>query len=169
MLIFVCWIVNINLDFIVYSWKSITYKISISIHFKAWFGGSSADYFFCQKFYMKSKWGYANWLVGLHFQLPGGHVDKPEIKKHGLEHAFKVAAARELSEETGIDLRNKLERFVLADLGCYYYCCCCTLTNVDLCLDDKTDTHTPYRTLTVMILASIVPRNAQKMLRAAVY
>ena len=42
---------------------------------------------------------------GVHFQLPGGHVDSNEISQYGLEEAQRVAAARELFEETGIDVR----------------------------------------------------------------
>eukprot|EP01012_Entosiphon_sulcatum_P029976 TRINITY_DN3675_c0_g1_i4.p2 TRINITY_DN3675_c0_g1~~TRINITY_DN3675_c0_g1_i4.p2 ORF type:complete len:168 (+),score=28.94 TRINITY_DN3675_c0_g1_i4:24-506(+) len=51
---------------------------------------------------------------GLHFQVPGGHVDDVEVKTHGLERACTVAAARELFEETGIDIRNALDRLIPA-------------------------------------------------------
>mmetsp|Transcript_81388 Transcript_81388/g.143665 ORF Transcript_81388/g.143665 Transcript_81388/m.143665 type:complete len:190 (+) Transcript_81388:60-629(+) len=47
---------------------------------------------------------------GIHFQLPGGHVDKGEIDKLGLADAEVAAAARELFEETGLDLRSHLQR-----------------------------------------------------------
>lgn len=42
---------------------------------------------------------------GVHYQIPGGHVDEPEIEAHGLKSGCRAAAARELFEETGIDLR----------------------------------------------------------------
>ena len=58
-----------------------------------------------------------------HFQCPGGHVDKedfeyvvlntPESNHRGpplLIHASKIGAARELFEETGIDVRSALNR-----------------------------------------------------------
>lgn len=54
-----------------------------------------------------------------HFQLPGGHIDAPEFKAAAqvtgepLEQlllAGKMGTARELFEETSIDLRNSLER-----------------------------------------------------------
>lgn len=64
-----------------------------------------------------------------HFQAPGGHVDKedfedavarlPESSHEGpdiLIHASKIGAARELFEETGIDLRSSLDRFQPARL-----------------------------------------------------
>ena len=47
---------------------------------------------------------------GSHFQLPGGHVDAPEIEELGLEAAFLAGAKRELFEETGLKLPS--ERFV---------------------------------------------------------
>ena len=58
-----------------------------------------------------------------HFQCPGGHVDKedfeyvilntPGSNHRGsplLIHASKIGAARELFEETGIDVRSALNR-----------------------------------------------------------
>lgn len=58
-----------------------------------------------------------------HFQAPGGHVDRedfeetiantPESSHQGpalLVHASKIGAARELFEETGIDIRSALDR-----------------------------------------------------------
>ena len=47
---------------------------------------------------------------GSHWQLPGGHVDPPEIEKLGLDKAFLAGAKRELFEETGLKL--PAERFV---------------------------------------------------------
>ncbi len=47
---------------------------------------------------------------GSHWQLPGGHVDAPEIEKLGLDKAFLAGAKRELFEETGLQL--PAERFV---------------------------------------------------------
>lgn len=50
------------------------------------------------------------------FQLPGGRLDErdvalSELKVNGVpgEESFKVAAARELYEETGMDFRNQLQ------------------------------------------------------------
>jgi 8-oxo-dGTP pyrophosphatase MutT (NUDIX family) len=54
---------------------------------------------------------------GTHFQLPGGHVDAEEVQRVGVEKAFVTAAARELFEETQIDLREKLERLTPIDVG----------------------------------------------------
>ena len=54
-----------------------------------------------------------------HFQLPGGHIDAFEFAdaakvtqdpKEQLVHAGKLGAARELYEETGMDVRNALDR-----------------------------------------------------------
>jgi 8-oxo-dGTP pyrophosphatase MutT (NUDIX family) len=56
-----------------------------------------------------------------HWQLPGGHVDDfeflqaatavhPPTRTHQLLHAGKSGASRELYEETGIDVRNQLDR-----------------------------------------------------------
>ncbi len=53
---------------------------------------------------------------GRHYQLPGGHVDRQEIADHGEVEACRVAAARELYEETGLDLRNCLNRLVPVDI-----------------------------------------------------
>ncbi|ETO28729.1 hypothetical protein RFI_08394, partial [Reticulomyxa filosa] len=39
---------------------------------------------------------------GPHYQLPGGHIDKEEIRKYSLSLAGKYAALRELFEETGL-------------------------------------------------------------------
>lgn len=60
---------------------------------------------------------------GPHYQLPGGHIDDFEfehaIEKHGnnpssfnkvLLEAAKMGTARELYEETGIDIRSQLHR-----------------------------------------------------------
>eukprot|EP00804_Cyclotella_cryptica_P013864 CCRYP_002399-RA/>CCRYP_002399-RA protein AED:0.03 eAED:0.03 QI:115/1/0.66/1/1/0.66/3/2580/133 len=58
---------------------------------------------------------------GPHHQLPGGHVDKEDFDRavmmspgvRGANHlllACKIGAARELFEETGIDLRKSLDR-----------------------------------------------------------
>lgn len=45
---------------------------------------------------------------GPHYQLPGGHVDKDEfdLYDNNLYQAAQAGAARELYEETGIDLRH---------------------------------------------------------------
>ena len=60
-----------------------------------------------------------------HFQLPGGHIDDFEFKaaaqatqdpKEQLTLAGKMGAARELFEETGLDIRNSLDRFEPAKL-----------------------------------------------------
>ena len=64
---------------------------------------------------------------GPHFQLPGGHIDDFEFeaaaKASGggnaqtqLLEAAKAGAARELWEETGVDMRNQLERLQPAAL-----------------------------------------------------
>lgn len=56
---------------------------------------------------------------GPHYQLPGGHVDEPEFfaaaeesrdRQTQLLLASRAGAARELYEETGLDVRNQLER-----------------------------------------------------------
>ena len=47
---------------------------------------------------------------GLHYQLPGGRVDESELRTHGPEEGCRIAAARELFEETGIDVRSQLDR-----------------------------------------------------------
>jgi 8-oxo-dGTP pyrophosphatase MutT (NUDIX family) len=61
----------------------------------------------------------------LHWQLPGGHIDDPEFeeaarqssdKQTQLLIAGKIGAARELYEETGIDVRKKLDRLEPASL-----------------------------------------------------
>jgi uncharacterized membrane protein YidH (DUF202 family)/8-oxo-dGTP pyrophosphatase MutT (NUDIX family) len=52
---------------------------------------------------------------GLHYQLPGGHVDRAELETFGAARAAKVAAARELFEETGIDVRARLGRLERLD------------------------------------------------------
>jgi len=67
-----------------------------------------------------------------HWQLPGGHIDEPEFRRAAAEGATlreeednrnrqlllagKSGAARELFEETGIDVRAQLERLEPADL-----------------------------------------------------
>lgn len=64
---------------------------------------------------------------GPHYQLPGGHVDNFEfegtVKKNAdatkeqiLLEACKLGAARELYEETGIDIRRSLDRLEPASL-----------------------------------------------------
>lgn len=61
-----------------------------------------------------------------HFQLPGGHVDDFEFdqqrdpSKNPLEQLYgagKCGCARELFEETGMDLRRTLDRFQPLLLG----------------------------------------------------
>eukprot|EP00949_MAST-11_sp_MAST-11-sp1_P005361 g5361.t1 len=56
---------------------------------------------------------------GVHFQLPGGRIDKQEVDQYDscLEGAQRAAAARELFEETGIDLRgeNSSRRLIQLD------------------------------------------------------
>ena len=60
---------------------------------------------------------------GPHFQAPGGHIDKEDFEdavsntpgdsKQGrtlLTQACKIGAARELYEETGMDIRSELDR-----------------------------------------------------------
>ncbi len=56
-----------------------------------------------------------------HYQVPGGHVDVEDFENamsrstnHGTDlliQACKIGAARELFEETGIDVRSALERY----------------------------------------------------------
>mmetsp|Transcript_53500 Transcript_53500/g.127254 ORF Transcript_53500/g.127254 Transcript_53500/m.127254 type:complete len:241 (-) Transcript_53500:218-940(-) len=53
---------------------------------------------------------------GRYFQLPGGHVDAKELHAYGPEEAPRVAAARELYEETGMDFRDRLYRLRPVDL-----------------------------------------------------
>lgn len=62
---------------------------------------------------------------GPHFQLPGGHVDEHEFvsaaqgggnAKTQLMEAARAGAARELFEETGMDVRASLERLQPAPL-----------------------------------------------------
>jgi len=47
---------------------------------------------------------------GVHYQIPGGHIDRHEVVEHGPVEACRVTAARELWEETGIDVRGTLDR-----------------------------------------------------------
>ena len=54
---------------------------------------------------------------GLHYQLPGGHVNREELVALGPEVAAKVAACRELYEETGIDVRRETGRLQKVDVG----------------------------------------------------
>ena len=63
-----------------------------------------------------------------HWQLPGGHIDEPEFlaaaaapsggddRNGQLLRAARSGAARELFEETGIDVRAQLSRLEPADL-----------------------------------------------------
>lgn len=61
-----------------------------------------------------------------HFQLPGGHVDDVEFEEAArmypqeplqqLLHAGRLAGARELFEETGLDVRTSLHRLAPAKL-----------------------------------------------------
>ena len=44
---------------------------------------------------------------GLHHQLPGGHIDKCELHGHSFEEAAKMAAKRELFEETGLNIKDE--------------------------------------------------------------
>lgn len=63
---------------------------------------------------------------GPHYQVPGGHVEQDDfdaaskIKQKSAEKdyllAYKIGAARELYEETGIDLRDSLDRLQPAKL-----------------------------------------------------
>ena len=74
---------------------------------------------------------------GPHYQLPGGHMDDADLTS-ALEHtklspcspkpqwggadaslrmALRICAAREMYEETGIDVRDQLERLELARVG----------------------------------------------------
>ena len=62
---------------------------------------------------------------GPHFQLPGGHIDEPEFfaaaeeSRDGqtqLLQAARAGAARELYEETGMDMRHQLDRLEPAAL-----------------------------------------------------
>jgi len=50
---------------------------------------------------------------GLHYQVPGGRVDQHELED---QLCFQVAAARELFEETGIDVRSNLGRLQELDV-----------------------------------------------------
>jgi len=49
-------------------------------------------------------------LKNAHFQLPGGHVEQRDIDRFGKADAQRIAAARELHQKTGIDLRQDLDR-----------------------------------------------------------
>eukprot|EP01083_Nonionella_stella_P212701 767840_1 len=42
----------------------------------------------------------------LHYQLPGGHIDKSELHGCSFENAAKLAAKRELFEETGLNIND---------------------------------------------------------------
>jgi len=66
---------------------------------------------------------------GPHYNLPGGHLEKRDfynrkLSKHvtseDIISASKIGAARELFEETGIDLRFDLDRFQPAILSDVY-------------------------------------------------
>lgn len=61
----------------------------------------------------------------LHWQLPGGHIDDFEFIEAGCQSsdrnnqlliAGRIGAARELYEETGLDVRSKLDRLEPASL-----------------------------------------------------
>lgn len=41
---------------------------------------------------------------GIHYQLPGGHIDKHELHGRNVMEAGKIAAKRELFEETGLSI-----------------------------------------------------------------
>ena len=43
---------------------------------------------------------------GHHWQLPGGRIDQEEIQQHGIAGSRRLAARRELWEETAIDTRR---------------------------------------------------------------
>ena len=45
-----------------------------------------------------------------HWQVPGGHIDEPELATGDLQLAAKMGATRELYEETGLDVRTELDR-----------------------------------------------------------
>ncbi len=53
---------------------------------------------------------------GIYYQLPGGRVDESEVAAHGPDDGCRIAAARELFEETGIDVRQQLHRLRLYDV-----------------------------------------------------
>lgn len=53
---------------------------------------------------------------GRHFQLPGGHVDTHELEHYGESEGCRIAAARELYEETGMDFRDRLYRLSPVEL-----------------------------------------------------
>merc|ERR1712172_151634 len=48
----------------------------------------------------------------MHFQLPGGHIDKPEMLGVSLESAARKAAQRELFEETGLRIDEHRLKFL---------------------------------------------------------
>eukprot|EP00123_Amoebidium_parasiticum_P014557 comp22554_c0_seq1/m.34319 comp22554_c0_seq1/g.34319 ORF comp22554_c0_seq1/g.34319 comp22554_c0_seq1/m.34319 type:complete len:186 (-) comp22554_c0_seq1:131-688(-) len=66
---------------------------------------------------------------GVHYQLPGGWVDDKELQAMGVEQAARVACARELKEETGLDVTGQLHRLEAGTVpggknslnGRYYY------------------------------------------------
>eukprot|EP01084_Bolivina_argentea_P086911 157040_1 len=53
---------------------------------------------------------------GVHYQLPGGHIDKSELNSYSLEEASKIAANRELFEETGIKITD-MSRLIYLNFG----------------------------------------------------
>lgn len=53
---------------------------------------------------------------GRHYQLPGGHVDTHELEHYGDAEGCRIAAARELYEETGMDFRDRLYRLSLVEM-----------------------------------------------------
>eukprot|EP00483_Globobulimina_turgida_P002213 UN02215 len=48
----------------------------------------------------------------LHYQLPGGHIDKSELHACSFEEAAKIAAKRELFEETGLNVDDSRLKFL---------------------------------------------------------
>ena len=83
---------------------------NISTKFRSFLIGYKKDYGYLLLQANKNK-------KGIHFQLPGGRIDKNELQQNGLNEASKIAMIRELFEETGIKINeNRLHR---VDLGRY--------------------------------------------------